>query len=174
MALHNAIVERYENEVAVDWYEVLAIRHSEFSPSQEPTADTYYIHNGITTDPVILTTDTGDRTFYATPFQVALPTRDGEGKGDLIITFSFPQSLISEELEKALANPLEAISVSYNVYIYKYPYGGMYDPWLQFFMTEVSTNENSVTASCRMSDLVNRGFPHGVYRGFNFPGLIRR
>ena len=174
MALHEAIIDRYETEVAVDWYEVLAIHHSEFSPSLEPTADTYYIHNGINVSSESLPIDGGNQTFHPAPFEVSLPTRDGEGKGDLIITFSFPQTLISEELEKALANPLEAIEVRYNLFIYKIPSIAMYDPWMQFYMTEVSTNENSVTATCRMSDLVNRTFPHGVYRGMNFPGLIRR
>ena len=174
MAISQDLIDRYETETTVDWFEALSIYHSEFSPSTDPEADTYYIHNGVTENSITGVVDGQLKSFFAAPFQVALPTRDGEGRGDLTINFSFPQTLISEQLEKALANPLEPIIVRYSAFLYADRSVALYDPWLKFYMTEISTNENTVTATCRISDLVNKSFPTGVYRGVNFPGLVRR
>lgn len=169
MTINQDLVDRYETEHVVDWFEALVIHHSQFS---DPT--TFYIHNAPLEGNLTRVVDGLLHTFTPVAFEVALPTRDGEGRGDLTINFSFPQSQISELLGQALANPLEAVSVRYSAFLYTAIAPALYDPWMQFYMTEVSANEGSVTATCRISDMINRRFPTGVYRGVNFPGLVRR
>jgi len=169
MAINNELVERYSRETAVDWFEALDFYHSEFLGDGH-----YYVHNGLTENSLFCTVGAQLESFFAAPFQVALPTRDGEGRGDIQINFSFPQTLISEQLELALNNPLEAVSLKYTCFLYTDRQTPLYDPWIQFYVTEVSSNESTVSITGQISDLVNRRFPNGVYRGVNFPGLIRR
>lgn len=174
MTIDSDLVTRYETEHVVDWFEALVIYHSEFSPAGDEASDTFYIHNAPLENGLTRIVDGAPHSFYAIPFEVTLPTRDGEGRGDLIINFSFPQTQISELLGQALDNPLEPVSVRYSAFLYTAIAPALYDPWLQFYMTEVSANESTVTAVCRISDMVNRRFPTGVYSGQHFPGLIRR
>ncbi len=169
MAINNELVQRYERETAVDWFEALDFSHSQFA-----NAGHYYAHNGATENSLSCLVDGVWESFFAAPFEVSLPTRDGEGRGDITVTFSFPQTLISEQLELALANPLEAVSMKYTCFLYSTRLVPLYDPWLQFYVTEVASNESTVAITGQISDLVNRRFPTGVYSGQHFPGLIRR
>lgn len=173
MAINEELVQRYEREIIFDWFEALDISHSDFTGDGH-----YYIHNGFTENSIICNVGPYDPVqneyFFAAPFQVSLPTRDGEGRGDITVNFSFPQTVISEQLELALTNPLEPVSLRYTCFLYSTRRVPLYDPWLQFYATEVSTNENTVSVTGQISDLVNRHFPDGVYTGRNFPGLNRR
>jgi len=174
VAINNELVQRYERETAVDWFEALDFSHSQFA-----NAGHYYVHNGVTENAIScnvggFTPNEQYESFFAAPFEVSLPTRDGEGRGDIKVTFSFPQTLISEQLETALANPLEAVSMKYTCFLYSTRLVPLYDPWLQFYVTEVASNESTVAITGQISDLVNRRFPTGVYSGQHFPGLIRR
>lgn len=169
MTISQDLVDRYTDQVDVDWFEALIISHSQFQGS-----GVYYCHNAATLDSISCNTPDGYQNFLAVPFELSLPERDTEGRGDLLVSFSFPQTLIVEYLADALTNPLEPIVLQYTCYLFSDTAVMLYDPPLQFSLTDIAVTEEAISATCRNSDMINKRFPEGIYQGSAFPGLIRR
>ena len=166
MTISQELIDRYTQEVDVDWWEALAISHPTF-------AGTFYIHNAPTESSLFGTLDGGTQTFISVPFEISLPERNSEGRSDVRIVIGAAGNALNEVLDGALTQPEFPIVVQYTAFLFT-DQNPLYDPPLRFNMTEVTDTDTGITAVASPGDSINRPFPNGRYRVSSFPGLNRR
>lgn len=164
MTIGADLVSRYSSEVDVDWWEALILSHSRFS-------QTYYITGGVDASQGIV--DGVTRDFQPIPFDVSLPQRDAQGRGDLQVQIGAVGQELNAELEAAIAVPTEPILARYTVYI-EGDLTPQYDPMLALQMTDITLTETQVVGVAQPTDTINAPFPRIIYRIDSFPGLDRR
>lgn len=163
MPISAELQQRYSTEVNIDWAEALIISH--------PTFSTLYMstwHENITGN-----VDGAARTFLPVPFEITLPTRDGEGQQDMkLVTCNIGYEL-SKVMDLALTNPTEYIRCRYTVFIVGNP-APQFDPMLDLTLTDIVATELSVSATATRSNIFDLRFPRQNYTPARFPGLVRR
>lgn len=165
MPISTTLQSRYRSEVDVDWWEALIISHSLFG--------TYYLANAQDGKMRRGVVDGKTQTFIAVPFEVILPSRDGEGGQDMSLAICNVGAEMMGALEKAIEDPTEAIRCRYTVYI-EGNTTPQRDPPFELSLTDISANEQQVNATATNARIWNIPFPSVVYRGEQWPGLIRR
>jgi len=163
MSISDELAERYATEVDVDWYEALGLSHPAVAP----------MYIGTHPEPQLGTMDGAEQTFWPVPFRVILPTRDANGRQDMSVAIGNLNREGITLLEQAISQPDQAIKVLYTVYLVGDP-SPQIDPPIELALTDISVNEDVVTATATRSDILNLPFPREVYRPNWFPGLHRR
>ena len=166
MSISPALEYRYTYEVDVDWFEVLAISHASW-------LKTYYIHNAPEQAQLSGFMDGAVRLFDPIQFQLSLPTRDSGGRSDMTIVIGVIGNRISELIDIALTQPDERILLRYSAYLYT-DTSPLYDPPIEFSITDIDSDEETISCIARLGDTINAPFPRGKYSIRSFPGLARR
>ena len=163
MTLSASMASRYTSEVDVDWWEALVISH--------PTGGTYYLTNAHTAQQGTL--DGATRTFQPIPFEVTLPTLDGEGQQDLEVRVCNIGEEMWNALQKVKQRPEVPITCQVTVYI-QGNLSPQYDPPWKLTLSDVTLTREILSGTATRSDVFNLRIPREIYRGDNFPALVRR
>lgn len=144
-------------------WEALVLSHS--------TWGHFYI--GTYHEPVSATFDGATQTFQPYPFEIVMPTRDGNGQQDLSIAIANVGNLVYETLDKAIAVPTEHIRARYTVYILGNT-APQIDPAYELTLTNVTAKELTVTGTATRYNVHSLAFPGVRYTPSAFPGIARR
>jgi hypothetical protein len=166
MAISQALKEIYASAPATQRYiETLSFSHSLFP-------NTYYLTND--NQPWMFTLEDGQwKDFLVMPFQIVLPTLDGDGNQDLNLTLANIGRDLVDPLEAAIAKPAEPVRCVYRVFLNQHLTRPQNDPVLQLSVTGVQVTKEAVSATATRTDVLNRAFPYNFYRTDLFPGLRR-
>lgn len=166
MAISQALKEIYASAPATQRYiETLGFSHSLFP-------QTYYMTNDNQAWPFLL--ESGQLvTFMPMPFQVVLPTLDGQGNQDMALTLANIGRDLVDPIEAAIAKPSEPIRCTYRVYIDQASTGPQNTPPLSLTITGIQISREAVSATATRADVLNRAFPYTYYTYQLFPGLRR-
>jgi hypothetical protein len=163
MALSAAMQQRYTTEVDIDWWEALILSHS--------AAGTYYLTND---HQVQYGNFNGEkRLFQPIPFEVVLPTLDGEGQQDLQIRICNVGEEMLKALDKVRQRPEEPIRCQATAFI-KGNLDPQYDPPWDLTLTDIELNREVFSGTATRTDVFNMRFPRQLYRPDRYPALVRR
>lgn len=162
MTISAELKERYRTEVDVDWRAAFVLQH--------PSAPTTFLIDH--SEPYEGLFNGFMETFQPVPTKIVLPTKDDSGRQDLGIAFCGIGREAKAFLDAAVSNPLVPITVSFSIFILGST-AAQIDPWVEFFLTDISITTSVVTATASRADIINRQFPTEVYRLDTYPGLRR-
>jgi len=163
MTLSAAMQARYTSEVDVDFWDALIISH--------PAAGTSYLTNA--QSPQRGTFNGGTRTFVPIPFEVTLPTLDGEGQQDLQVVICNIGEEMYEALDKIKQQPEQPIVCEFTQYI-EGDLAPQFDPPFHLHLSDIELTREVFRGTATRSDIFNQRFPRQLYRGDMFPALVRR
>lgn len=164
MTISTELQQRYSSEVDVDWWEALILSHSKFT-------QTYYLANTI--DAQYGSIDGATQTFQPVPFAFSWPARSDSGRGDMSVSIGAIGNEVTAEIERALEDPTERIKAQFTVYLFSSTIS-QYDPPIELSLTNIVATEQQISGQATNADTLNAPFPRVVYRGDQFPGLVRR
>lgn len=166
MPITQALKEIYASAPATQRYvETLTFSHSLFPR-------TYYLTNDVLPWSFLL--ETGQLvTFQQVPFKIVLPASDGKGNQDLGLTIANIGRELVDALEAAIANPAEAITCVWRVYLDQASSAPQNSPPLVLKITGAAMDRDAVSATATRADILNRAFPFNFYKTSEFPGLRR-
>lgn len=165
MTISAALQQRYSSEVDVDWWEAIIISH--------PAAGSLYLANAADGQSRRGTIDGATRTFLPVPFKVKLPDRNGDGQQDLGVAICNVGKEMVDAVEKALTQPAEPIRFRYTVFI-EGNATPQINPPFELNLTDIMITPEALTGTATRYNVFNRRFPYILYRGEEFPGLVRR
>jgi hypothetical protein len=155
--------QRYTSEVDIDFWDALVLYH--------PTAGWAYMTNAQTNQQG--TFNGATRTFLAIPFEVVLPTLDGEGQQDLQVVVCN----IGEEMQRSLDLVKKQPQTPITCYFTQYIQGNLapqFDPPMELHLSDVELTREVLRGTASRTDIFNQRFPRQLYRGDKFPALVRR
>ena len=165
MPLSEDLIWRYSNEVDVDWWEAIILSHSQSA--------TYYLCNVHDNTVRYGQIDNALQAFQPVPFEVILPSRNGEGSQDMALAICNVGLEMLQAVEDALEDPTEAIRCRYTIFIEGLT-EPQYEPPLELALSDVALSIETMTATATRANIHNRTFPRQVYTTQLFPGLLRR
>jgi hypothetical protein len=155
--------QRYTTEVDVDWWDALIISHS--------TGGTHYLTNDHNAQKG--TFDGATQTFLPIPFEVILPTMDGEGQQDMQIRVCNVGEEMYNALQRIKQRPEELVRCRFTQFLHG-NLAPQYDPPWDLTLSDISLDRAVMTGTATRVDIFNQRFPRGLYRPDMFPALVRR
>ena len=149
----------------VDYVETLEFSHPRFSK-------TYYFTNDVHSWD-FLDENGQSVTFEVMPFEIQLPQSNNSGAQELQVAMCNVGLEMMDELESANQTPDKNITCVYRVYLNRPNSQPQNIPVLSLFISDISADELTVTATASRFDVLSKGFPTKVYTTDNFPGLKR-
>lgn len=149
---------------AIELRETLELSHPLFTA-------THYVTNGPSAFSAAL--EGGEVVeFLPLPFAVKLPGADSGGNQNLGLVLDNVDRQITDELERAAADPSTRIGVTYRAYTSDNLAAPGSDP-IALSLSDISAGLARVEATASRTDVLNKRFPAVLYTVAQFPGLDR-
>jgi len=143
----------------------IKLSHPEFSD------DHYLINRPFAMD--LTHEDLSVKTYLPCYFQIVLPKIDGKGQQDLQLSIQNVDRMIVDELELAMNDTSERITVELRYFLEDAPDAGPQNVPMKLSISQVNADNVTVTGVAGRPDTLNRVFPAEIYRTDLWPGLNR-